>query len=368
MIRVLHVISSLQGSGGVQHLLLNYYRHMDSREVHFDFIVHDEKIEELEPVFISLGCKVYHVTQKQVSLRKHLFQLREIIKNGNYNVVHCHQQPFFALRYAKKYNVPVRIAHGHIAISNVPIITRISGIQLKILIKHYATHWFACSILAGKWLFGKRAVEKNKVRIINNAIELDKYIYNTETRKEVRKSMGIEDKIVIGHVGRFTEQKNHEFLINVFNEVYKTNDNAVLLLVGDGELLEKIKALVQRLHLTNAVRFLGLRNDVPDLLQAMDAFLLPSRFEGLPVVLVETQAAALFSLVSDSVTQEINVTDYIMNMSLADSPYKWAAEILRHTGYSRINTRQVITAAGYDVEREAGLLNSFYIDTVYNQK
>lgn len=178
---------------------------------------------------------------------------------------------------------------------------------------------------AGKWMFGK-----HNFQIMNNAIDAKKFIYNEEVRKRKRAELGVEDKFVIGHVGRFNLQKNHEFLVKCFADFAKTNEDAILVLIGNGELQEKIKAMAKEYGIETKVKFLGLREDIPQLLQAMDLFLFPSLFEGLPVTLVEAQAAGLPCVISDMITDEIMITDQISKVSLSGNTSLWNQEIVKY--------------------------------------
>lgn len=370
MIKVLHIVSSLDG-GGVENLLFNYYTHMDRDKFKFDFIVHGDNIGVLESNFKKLNSTIYHIPTKHESFLRNLNAMKQIITDGDYDVVHAHQGTIgvFPMYFAKKAGVKVRITHSHIAYMERTCFEKIIDMILLPFLKEYSTYWFACGLDAGRFLWGARAVEKGKVIVINNAIDIDKFTFNANLRDQKRKELGIDGKFVIGNVGRFTYQKNHEFLIKVFSEIYKLNKNAILLLVGGGELEADIKEQIINLGLSEAVKFLGIRNDVPHLLQAMDVFLLPSRYEGLPVVLVETQAAALKSIASDVITQEVKVTNYLNYISLERDPQYWANEVLKYVdGYNRNNTSAEIKKGGYDIRLEAGKLERIYINLLRSVK
>lgn len=362
MIKVLHIVSALNG-GGVENLLLNYYTHMDKDRFKFDFIVHGDNIGALESNFKRLNSAIYHIPSKHESFLKNLSAMKQIITDGNYDVVHVHQGTIgvFPMYYAKKAGVKVRINHSHIAYKEKTFFEKIIDILFLPFLKKYSTHWFACGLDAGRFLWGDKAVENGKVIVMNNAIDIDKFTFNADMRRRKRKELALDDKFVIGNVGRFTYQKNHEFLIKIFSEIHQKDNSAVLLLIGEGEFEEDVKEQVKNLGLSEAVKFLGIRNDVPELLQAMDVFLLPSRYEGLPVVLVETQAAALKSVASDTITKEVKVTNYLDYISLERDPEYWANEVLRYRdGYERYNTSEEIKNGGYDIRLEAGKLEQIY--------
>lgn len=368
MIKVLHVVSSL-GSGGVGHLLLNYYKNMDRNKIKFDFIVHTKERGILEPIFESYNSSIYHVPSKHESFFGNLKSIKEIIANGNYNVVHAHQgiMSFFPIYYAKKAGVKKRIAHSHEARTTTNISKKLIHNILKPFLKRYSNYWFACGIDAGKILWGEDALKNGQVYIMKNAIDIKRFKFCSDVREKKRKELGIEKEFVIGNVGRFEYPKNHEYLIKIFNEVYKKYKNAVLLLIGDGQLEGVVKKQVENYGLTDAVKFLGVRNDVNELLQAMDIFLLPSRWEGLPVVLVEAQAAGLKSLVSDTVTMEVKCTNLLEYISLEKSPQYWANEILKYkNGYERISRIGQLSEAGYNIQDEVKKMEKFYCEICNN--
>ena len=195
---------------------------------------------------------------------------------------------------------------------------------------------------------------------MNNAIDAKKFIYNEEVRKQKRAELKVEDKFVIGHVGRFNLQKNHEFLVKCFANFAKTNDDAVLVLIGNGEMQEKIKKMAKEYGIETKVKFLGLREDIPQLLQAMDLFLFPSLFEGLPVTLVEAQAAGLPCVISDTITDEIMITEQISKVSLSGNTSLWNQEIAKYRYSKRKNTIEDIIEHGFDIEKNARWLEEFY--------
>lgn len=365
-IRILHIVPALDG-GGVENLLLNYYSHMDRSKYIFDFIVHGEEIGRLESVFDKLNSKIYHIPTKKSSFSKNLSAMKDIIYKGNYDIIHAHQGSvaIFPMYFAKKAGIKVRITHSHQAYVKRSILQMLIEDPLKYFLKIYSTHWFACGIDAGIELWGKKAITKNKVHILNNAIELSKFQYSENIRNEYRKKMGIENKIVIGNVGRLSDQKNHKFLIDIFKEIYDKNNNTVLLLIGKGELEDELKQRVEKFGLTGSVKFLGLRTDVEKLLQAMDIFLLPSKHEGLPVVLIEAQASGLMCYVSDNVTKEVKVTNLIEYISLDNSADEWAERILNGIPYLRTNTLTILDNGGYNIKKERVNLENLYVEMLY---
>ena len=364
MIKVLQVITSLEGGGGVQMFLKNYHKYIDKNKIKFDFIVYGDKIGELESYFEKYGSKIYHVPPKTKSLFKSLYQTNNIIKNGKYDVVHVHQDimSIFPIYFAKKANINLRIAHAHNAFkSNNKFKVFIHKILLSSLEKN-SNYWAACGKEAAIDLWGKKNVDSGKVNIINNAIDLERFRFNDDVRNQIREKLEIKDKFVIGNVGRLSHQKNHKFIIEIFKHIYNVEKNTVLLLVGNGELEYEIRNQVKEFGLEENVRFLGLRNDIDKILQGMDIFLLPSKFEGLPIVLVEAQACGVRCVVSDVVTKEIDITNKIDYISLNEEVKIWSDKILSYKDNkdNRDKVLNIIKKAGFDIIEEAKNLEKVY--------
>ena len=244
MIRILQILSSLEKSGGVQNVFKNYYSHMNTEGLQIDFIVHGGKIGELEKWFQSYGSEIFHVTPRSVNPIKNVREIASVIKRGNYDVVHCRQDYHgaIAMWLSKRYGVKIRIIHSHRAYPPEKLHQKFVRIIETKIVKKTATHFMACGILAGEWLYGKKAVAENKVIVLNNATELDKFVYSKEKRDKIRGLYSLdENAVVLGHVGRFTEQKNHDLLINIFYGYLKECPNAYLMLVGDGALRKSIE-------------------------------------------------------------------------------------------------------------------------------
>ena len=362
-IRIAQVIGKWLG-GGVESVVMNYYRHIDRTKIQFDFICDDDSTnipyEEIE----SLGGKVILIPPYQKVFKYHK-ELKRVLKEGNYKIVHSHINTLsvFSLFSAKCAGVPVRIAHSHSTTNKKEKNKNLLKQVLRHFSKVFATNYMCCSELAGRWLFGKREYDKGNVYLLNNAIDLDKFKYDENIRKEVREELGIKDDIlVIGHIGRFVEQKNHEFLIDTFNEVHKKNKNSVLLLVGQGSLQDKIKNKVEQLELKDSVIFLGQRDDANRLYQAMDLFLFPSLYEGLGMVLIEAQCSGLPCLCSTEVPVIAKVTDNLFFKGLAENTECWAIkvkDILKNT--KREQHIEEIKESGYDIKLEVKKLENKYI-------
>lgn len=328
-IRIAQIVGKWLG-GGVEAVVMNYYRHLDHSKVQFDFICDDDSTNIPYDEIEKLGGKVILIPPYQ-KVFKYQKELCRVLREGKYKIVHSHINTLsvFPLYAAKKVGVPVRIAHSHSTTNKKERKKNLLKQVLRPFSKKYATNYMCCSELAGRWLFGDKAYDEGKVYLLNNAIDLDKFKYDKKIRDKKRKELGIkEDTIVIGHIGRFVAQKNHTFLIDIFNQFHKKEKNSILLLAGQGPLQEEIKNKVRELGLDDSVGFLGQRNDANELYQAFDVFLLPSLYEGLPVVGVEAQASGLLCFFSDDMTKETKVLDSTAFMSLSNTAEEWTGEIL----------------------------------------
>lgn len=362
-IRVAHIIGKWVG-GGVEAVVMNYYRHIDKSKFQFDFICDNDSTNIPYDEIELLGGRVILIPpyQKVFAYQK---ELVEIFEKNKYKIVHSHINTLsvFPLRAAKKAKVPIRIAHSHSTTNNKEWKKNLLKQALKPFSKVYATDYMCCSELAGRWLFGDKTYDKGEVFLLNNAIDVDKFIYNEKIREEVRKELNIaDDTLVIGHIGRFVAQKNHTFLIDIFNEVHKKNENSILLLAGQGPLVPEIQEKIVNLNLVENVRFLGQRNDTARLYQAFDIFLLPSLYEGLPVVGVEAQAAGLLCYLSNDMTKETKLLESTTIMSLNNTCEEWADSILeKSSSFKRKNSENEITKYGFNIKFEAKKLENKYV-------
>ena len=360
-IRVLQIIGDVVG-GGVETVIMNYYRNIDKTKIQFDFVVHKGALPQYIAQVKKYGGKVYEITSYKSNILKYTYEIYKIIKENNYEIVHSNMNslsgfPLFAAYLA---GAKVRILHNHTTDNPAEGIRTIAKRILRPFARLFANQYWACSKLAAEWMYGKNAIINSKITIINNAIDLEKFKFNKEKRERLRKELGLENSFVIGHVGRFMKQKNHEFLIDIFNEVLKQKNNAKLLLIGDGNLKSLIEAKVQNLGIEKAVIFLGNRNDVADLYNAMDVFILPSLYEGLPVVGVEVQANGLPFICSDKVTDEILLTDNIKLLSLRQRKTEWCDAIL-NTERKEIVNNEDILLKNFDIKSESRKLENLYL-------
>lgn len=363
--RILHVVSSLDKSAGVMSVIMNYYRHINKNNIQFDFLY----FENLENIYKNeierMGGKVYLCPNPKniIAFNKYF---NEFLKNQHtpYTAIHLHEVYLnsIILPIAKKHGIKNRIVHNHATRYSDKKINNLRNKILCIPVKKNANYFMACSKAAGAFLYGEKTLNEGKVHVVNNAIDSEKFIYSLPIREKVRNELQIQNKMVIGHVGRFNDPKNHVFLIRIFAEICKKQKNALLMLIGEGPLKLKIQKLVQKLGLYDQVLFLDIRNDVNQLMQAMDIFVLPSLYEGLPVAGVEAQASGLPCIISDTVTEEIRITDLVIFKSLNQSWEEWADEIL-NIDYKdkRYDTSKQIIKAGYNIKYEAQKLQEFYI-------
>ena len=367
-IKVLYFVDRLL-IGGIQTFILNNIEHIDKTKVQIDFLILDDgNVYETETNLKLQGYNVYKLEgvwlRKPTDYFNYFKKIDEFFLNHHdYKVVHLHSSSknFYVLKSAKKYGIPVRIAHSHnIGFQSKNKMQIMIGNLCKPLLKKYATDYFACAYLAGEWLFGKKAVKDGKVKVIHNAVEYEKFKFNEEKRIEIRNRLNINEKLVIGNVGRFSEQKNHEFLIDIFNEIHKKNKMSTLMLIGKGEKEELIRKKVKELGLENDVIFMGFCDNVNELMWAMDIFLMPSLHEGLPVVGIEAQAAGLPCFMSKYViTDEVKITELVKFIELKQSPREWAEKIL-NSDLNRKDTKAEIEQAGYLIMDTAKELENFY--------
>lgn len=358
-IRVLQVVTYM-GRGGLETMLMNYYRHIDYSKVQFDFLTHREFDGDYDKEIKELGGNVYHLSNLNPLSIDYKTSLNDFFENHpEYKIVHSHLDCMagIPLKYAKLNNVPIRIAHAHN--SNQ---TKDLKYPLKLFykrnIKKNANYLFACGDEAGKWMFNS-----DNFKVLNNAIDAKDYAFNMNIRNDKRKEFGIsDDSILVGHVGRFFPQKNHEFLIDIFNQFHKDYPNSYLMLVGEGELKTSIQDKVKILGLEDYVIFTGLRSDVNELLQAMDVFLFPSLYEGLPVSIIEAQASGLPCLISDKVPIECKKTDLVYQLNLEDSVNIWSDKVYELSLITRRDTYEEIKESGFDIVENAKWLENFYID------
>ena len=364
-LRVLFFIDRLR-LGGIQMLAYDILRNNNPSLMDIEILNLDDGQEyPLTKTLKDMGVTIHQL--KGAWLRTpldypHYFKSvdRFFEQHHNYDVVHMHSSSknYYILKCAAKWGIPVRVAHSHNTgfQSRNPLVIAYGNL-LKKPMRHYATHWVGCSKLACEWLFGKGSVERGEARVILNGIDSSLFVYNESVRKELRQEMGIDDKFVLGHVGRFVNQKNHTFLLDIFAEVCKRRDDAVLLLIGIGELMDAMKEKAANLGIADKVRFIGFRDDRNRFMQAMDSFIFPSLYEGLSVVLVEAQASGLPVYASDSTTTETKYSPYMKFLSLELPASEWARVILDVGCIERKDMTDIIKGAGFEI---SSMINNLY--------
>lgn len=360
MIRILHVVTHMN-RGGLETMIMNYYRNIDRSKVQFDFLTHRAYDGDYGEEIKKLGGIIYHLPRLNPFSYKYKIILGRFFRDHpEYIIIHVHLDCLSSviLKIAKQHGVKVRIAHSHSSSQD-------KGVKylIKLFYKHfipkYATDLYACGKDAGDWMFNGA-----EYSVLNNAIDTRRYLFNNNMRISMRSSLYVNpDELLVGHVGRFCYPKNHTFLIDIFNEIQKILP-AKLILIGIGELQDQIKEKVELLGLRDKVIFTGLRSDVSNLLQAMDVFVFPSNYEGLPVALVEAQASGLPCLISDKVPIECKKTDLVQQISLSAGAEIWAKTAIEAAATERKNTYGEIKAAGFDIEENAHWLQNKYEEMI----
>lgn len=375
MIKILYGFNGLFHKGGTEAVILNILQFIDSSKFEIEILVHGTQSEfesnEIQNQLIASGVKLHRVTPRSISLKQNLRDIRRILRENNYDIVHSHMDAsgYFLLREAKKLNVKGLFAHSHNSDSGLLK----SGLSIKeaahyILVefsKHrlrrIGNYFIGCSDLAGDWLFGKKIVDSENYMMFRNAIDLRKFEFSESIREQYREKLNLNDKFVVGHIGRFEEQKNHSFLIDIFEQIRKLDQNSVLLLVGKGKLETDIKNKIDKLGISDRVIFLGVRDDITELLNAMDVLLFPSLYEGLPVVFVEAQANGLKIVASDTISKDSMLTNDIITLPLSQSSIEWAHKTIDFTGKkSRNNNFKALRDQGFDMQSNVKELEKTY--------
>ena len=343
--------------GGLATVMMNYYRAMDKTSLQIDFASTNDPPKILLDELKANGSGYFNLGNRKKHLPKYLKKLKKVLKNGYYDVIHVNGNSAtmaFDLKVAKKCGIPVRIAHGHNSKTSHSIVHGF----LKPLFNKMYTHAISVSKLAGDWLYGG-----NKYIILNNAIDLGKYKFNKEIRDKVRRDLKIDNKFVVGNVGKLNEQKNHTFLLKVFAELKKMRDDVGLLLVGGGHLETDLRNECKNLNIETDVIFTGMVDDAADYFQAMDVLVFPSLWEGLPLSLIEAQTAGLPCLVSSKITKDVICTEHIQYKSLRCGPFSWAEDVVRMATMNiiRHDATKEVGKHGFDIQEEAKKLRKIYL-------
>ena len=364
-IRVLNLFTILD-RGGAETMVMNYYRRIDRSRVQFDFLVHRPQEGAYEKEIRELGGRIYRLPGLRPGnfisyYRKACHFFRE---HPEYRIIHAHMSELACIAFmaASKEGVPVRICHAHNAPREWNLKTPMKFV-FKHVIRRYTTHMFTCGRDSGDWLYGHG--KRGEFVYLHNAIETDRFRYNENTRKRLRSQYGFQEKLVLGHVGRMEAVKNQTFILDILRSLVNDGTDAVCILIGKGILEEKLREKARGLHLNDRVFFLGARDDVPDLLQMMDAFVFPSFFEGASVSLIEAQTAGLPCFISSEQSEDAVITENVQRISLKESADTWAEGIRNsYSSFVRKDMAQTIREAGYDIDACAGMLEKFYMSVL----
>lgn len=353
MKRLLCIVGSLN-QGGAETFLMKLLRNINRTEYMLDFCVMSHEKGTYEDEIGRLGGKVFHIVPKSESLLKCFKEIKKIVKDNAYvSVIRVNEHSLSVLDLiAAKCGGAKKLAMRSSNANSVSKKQKILHRAFCFLPRMIPNVKIAPSIKAAEYTFGKRNVKKGKVNFLQNGLAVDDFTFDEEIRNSLRKELNLEDKFIIGHVGRFQRQKNHKFLIDVFGEVLKQKETAHLVLVGgNGELMEETKAYVAESGLEDNVTFLGNRSDVNQLLSAFDILVFPSLYEGMPNVVIESQAAGLPCLISDTITPDANITGLVKYYPLGKTAEEWAKEAIGHASrFERRSYKEEFYTAGYDIE------------------
>lgn len=365
-IRVLHIVRGLK-QGGIQNFLINVYKNIDRNIIQFDFLVSEKG--DFDNVVLQLGGRIFEIPYiTEIGVKKYQEELSNFFSmHTEYKIVHSHlnQLSGIPLEIAKEFNIPVRIAHAHTTQNNNNFLLKIYKNILQFKINKNATVWFACSEMAAKKIFREKS---ENTQIVFNGIDVQKFIFSEAIRKKIRYDLKIGDNVtVLGHIGRLSSVKNHLFLLDIFKEYLKLDKNCILLLIGDGELKEKIKKKIYNERLENKVLMLGNKTDAYKYYSSFDIFVFPSKYEGLGISLIEAQVNGLYCYASTTIPPEVRITNRIKFISLKKNPKYWANIIYNgfNKKYYRYESIDVVKNK-YSINKVAQLLQDEYIK-LYNK-
>ena len=352
------LVTAPLGFGGITSMMINIQKNIDRDKLNFDYLVLHDRHEDLEDVVIKMGSQKLIASADEVNNKwrrvfVRWYRLYRVFKDNEIKVLHLNGGPASDMTMvfiAKLAGVKHVTFHSHNAGNAVyrNKITVVMSKAFKMLMPAFVDEFWACSSLAAQFSFPKSIVKNQKYKFIPNGVALEKFSYNASVREEMRKKLGVEDKFVIGHAGRFNIQKNHEYLIEVFSALHSKCPDAVLLLFGDGELYKKIQDKVKKMNLEDSVRFMGTTDEMPKMYQAIDVFIMPSFCEGLPVAGVEAQASGLPVILADTITKEVGVTNCVKYLPLSDDKAEWVREILNFRGFKRYSRCEELKRAGFE--------------------
>ena len=355
--RVLQVVT-IMNRGGIETMIMNHYRAIDRTKIQFDFLVHRQDRGDYDDEIDQLGGRIYRAFPIRPWKYIQYFKWLKDFFHQHHNYIavhsHIHENSGFVFKYANLYNIKNLLCTSHIAIKFI-VFKIIFRLYAKYYLNKYCSKRLACGDMAGKYLYGNKSFT-----VIKNAINTSDFVFNKNIRNQIRAELGITNNFVIGNVARFSPQKNHKFILNLFKEFLSIDNNAILVLVGGGENEKDIKELAVQYGISGNIKFLGLRKDINRLLQSFDIFLFPSLYEGLPVSIIEAQAAGLPCILSDTIDSETAITSNVEFHSLNAPISEWTNAILDKKTFRRVDTTSEIVDAGYDVIQNAKLLYRLY--------
>ncbi len=362
--RVLELVDGIDG-GGAGKIVYDYVSHMNKDDIEIDvlsFYKSDHSKPFLHDAFMKAGCNINYIDNRNKGLKKHFKEYKKVIKQGQYDIIHCHagDWSFPYLYYAKKMGIPVRIAHSHITKSEYKGFKKIIVSFFRSMLPSVATNRYACGIEAGKHLWGKKSFT-----VMNNAVDCGLFKFDKETRNRIRHELQISDNtIVLLHIARFCYQKNNEFVVDIATELKKKKIDFKVLCVGVGKNFEKVQAEVSKRGLTDCYNFLGMRNDVSEILMGSDIAVLPSRFEGLPIFSIEAQASGIPLLMSDKISSEAKILDSTAFLDIDNGCQEWVDKINEITSKSssidRFSGYLAVKDAGFDIVDQSQKLRTDY--------
>ncbi len=375
-IRILQVVGRMD-RGGIETMLMNLYRHMDREKVQFDFLAHYGREAVYNDEIRSLGGRIYEMPALKDENHVYYWRIFSYLRalhrffkeHREYKVIHGHMTNTASIYMpiAKKYGVTCRISHSHSTRGKAGHLGKVTDLLQKSISRH-ATDLFACSEAAMHWFYPQALIDSGKVQILANAVDAERFRFRPDIRAQKREELDLGDSLAIICVGRFRPEKNQSFLLDVLQEMLKHRQDVIFVFAGDGPCEDAVKEKATALGLEAHTRFLGMRTDVPELLQAADAFVLPSLWEGLPVTGIEAQASGLHCVVSDGLTQEMNALGMVNYVSLEASCKTWSDALIEAATQPRRDTYEEMTASGYDINTTAPWLQEFYLRKHHDAK
>lgn len=364
MVHVLYLLDSLKQRFGVTAVAMNYFRNIDPKEVKIDVVCFSGSEDTIVNEIKARDSNVFFMPKLGLmNICEFKIFYQDLFDSHKYDVVHSHFNQIDAIVFpiAKKHGVKHCISHSHNTKYSDYLMRSIRNWAMCLPIKRVADTWAACSILAGKFMYGSGFMQSPKRLVINNAIDCAKFAFNKDVRKDVRNELGIKDEILIGNVGSLKIQKNHTFLLDIFAHLVSENEhgNYKLMVVGDGPLNEDLNKKCAQLGISDEVIWTGARKDVYRLLQAIDVFVLPSLYEGLPVIGIEAQASGLPCLFSNTITKEVEVCN-VTFLPITRGVDVWSAEIRKKAGYIRTDVSSIVSDKGFDICNEGKRMSLFY--------